>query len=455
MAPASTPAHRQYRNYFPKAKRNPSRRAAKSPAIVCAAIDSTEARNGDSVSRRRFQKGSVYLNESKTMWLGGYSEYVLDAHGVEKRIRKQSVLSPVKRDGVIVGKREAQRLLQPMLDKVNSSIATPARERKSITFEGFAEIWQRDYLSQSKPSTQAGVRSTLKRLMAAFGKKDMRSIGAGDIQRMIASAMAEGLGAKSVRNLWGTVSVIWNAALAQKYVDSLLPKPKLPRRSRVKPQFLRLQDVANIIAASEGEWRLFYWLAAETGLRSGEVAGLRLSDIDGESLTVNQSIWHGGEQTPKTDNAIRTLALSPQLVSLIWEQTACQKAKGHEYLFTSRNGTPLDMDNLRERRLHPLLNSLGIPMAGFHAFRRFNISLLDALRIPRLTIKERSGHAFIGDFTLDVYGGKPEWDSNLAAARMAGAEIEREVQQATIKRQAQHVSGMVFEMGAKPEILAA
>lgn len=90
-------------------------------------------------------------------------------------------------------------------------------------------------------------------------------------------------------------------------------------------------------------------------------------------------------------------------------------------------------------------------MAGFHAFRRFDISLLDTLRVPGLTIKERSGHAFIGDFTMDVYGTKPEWDSNLEAARMAGAEIERALQQVIAKR---WNSGTVFEMVEKPEILA-
>ena len=58
-------------------------------------IDST-ARNGDSVSRRRFQKGNVFLNKSKTLWLGSYSEYVLDSRGVERRDRKQPVLCPVK-----------------------------------------------------------------------------------------------------------------------------------------------------------------------------------------------------------------------------------------------------------------------------------------------------------------------------------------------------------------------
>ena len=179
-----------------------------------------------------------------------------------------------------------------------------------------------------------------------------------------------------------------------------------------------------------GEHRVFYWLAAETGLRAGEIAGIKLSDIEGESLTVGRTIWGLKEQSPKTENANRTVALSPQLISLIWEQIARQRAKEHEYLFSSANGTPWDMDVFRSRKLHPLLKSLGIPMAGFHAFRHFNVSLLDAVRVPLKTIQERLGHALTGSFTLDVYGGKPEWNRNLEAARLAGAEIERAVQQA-------------------------
>jgi integrase len=76
-----------------------------------------------------------------------------------------------------------------------------------------------------------------------------------------------------------------------------------------------LADVARIIVASEGEQRVFYWLAAETELRFGELAGLRLTDIDGERLIANQSVWLGREQAPETNNSIRSLALSPQLIS--------------------------------------------------------------------------------------------------------------------------------------------
>jgi integrase len=389
------------------------------------------------VSRRRYQRGSVFPNKTKTLWLGMYTEYVLDEHGIERRERKQVTLSPMKitdADGERkVTKREAQKLLQPYVDRVNAALSAPIRERKSATFEAFAAIWERDYLSQSKPSTQSGAKSYLKRLNAAFGKKDIRQIDAGDMQRLVARMTAEGLNPKTIRNVWGVASLIWNAALAQKYVDALLPKPKLPRKLKKKPRFFTLSEVGKIIAASEGEQRAFYWLLAECGLRAGEVAGLKLTDIDGDKLTVNQSVWNGSEQAPKTENAVRTLSLSPQLVSLLWEQLARQKAKGREFLFSSSTGSPLDMNAFRKRKLKPLLTSLEIPPdegKAFHAFRHFNVSLLDTLRVPLKVIQERIGHALTGSFTLDVYGSVLDWSGNVDAANKAAAAIAEAVEKA-------------------------
>ena len=65
----------------------------------------------------------------------------------------------------------------------------------------------------------------------------MRQIDAGDIQRLIAETVAEGLEPKTVRNLWGTISLIWNAALAQKYVDACSQSRSCPADQRRKPGF--------------------------------------------------------------------------------------------------------------------------------------------------------------------------------------------------------------------------
>ena len=186
-------------------------------------IDST-ARKGMPVSRRRFQRGTVFKNKSKTQWLGQYAEYVLDQNGVETRQRKQVILSPVKDGDQVICKREAQKRLQPYVDRVNQSLSQPMRERKTATFNAFAEIWGKGLFESFKESTQTAVKSQMKRLRTAFGQKDLRQIDAGDLQRFISALDSEDYDPKTIRNFWGTISLIWNAALAQKYVDVVLPE---------------------------------------------------------------------------------------------------------------------------------------------------------------------------------------------------------------------------------------
>jgi integrase len=395
-------------------------------ASIPVAIDSA-ARIGQSVARRRFQRGSVYQNKARTVWLGMYSEYVLDSNGVEKRIRRQVMLGPIRKpDGTVMTKREAQRLLQPYVDHVNSSLSAPAREHRSATFDSFAQIWERDYLSLSKPSTQSTMRGHVKRFKAAFGQNDMRQISTTDLQRVIAAMDADEYSPKTIRNVWTTARLIWEAALTQSYVERVLPKPKLPRASRKLPKYFRLEDVAKIIAHSTGEERLFYLLAAETGLRAGELTGLRADDVEIDRITVNQSVWHGRVQTPKTNSAVRTIAISPQLAVLLWEQANRQREKGHDFLFSSSVGTPWDASLFRRRKLKPLVHSLEVREAAFHGFRHFNASLLSSNRVPLKVIQERLGHASGGSLTLDVYTHS-EWKENVEAAKLAGEQIEKAV----------------------------
>jgi hypothetical protein len=56
-----------------------------------------------------------------------------------------------------------------------------------------------------------------------------------------------------MRNVCGTFRLIWNAALAQKFVDATLPKPKLPKNTKKRPRSFTLEDAARIIVPAATE----------------------------------------------------------------------------------------------------------------------------------------------------------------------------------------------------------
>ncbi len=59
--------------------------------------------------------------------------------------------------------------------------------------------------------------------------------------------------------------------------------------------------MTRILANAEEPYRTFYWLAAELGLRAGEICGLRLEDLDLEVglVHVRQSAWRGNYKSPR------------------------------------------------------------------------------------------------------------------------------------------------------------
>ena len=119
-------------------------------------------------------------------------------------------------------------------------------------------------------------------------------------------------------------------------------------------------------------------------MRAGELCGLRAIDFDFERGLVNvqQSVWRGKFQSPKSENAVRCFALSARLLEHIADTLRRSKPNQEGLLFATRNGTPWDANLLVKRKLYPLLDSLGIDRGGLHAFRHTNSTLMDRLSVP-------------------------------------------------------------------------
>jgi len=157
---------------------------------------------------------------------------------------------------------------------------------------------------------------------------------------------------------------------------------------------------------------------------------MRIQDVTLDRITVEQSVWGGEDQVPKSQNAVRTIAR--------------KQSTNQTRLFSVSTGSPLDMDVERSRRLAPILQTLDLPKAGYHAFRHFNVSMMDALRVPLKTIQERIGHALTGSFTLDVYGHTLDWKANEDAARGLGDELRKAVAEVQSKQQDKSVDSALL-----------
>jgi integrase len=172
-----------------------------------------------------------------------------------------------------------------------------------------------------------------------------------------------------------------------------------------------------LAAAREERLEALFMLAINTGMRRGELLGVRWTDIDLDqgTLRVAQQLQRIGKQLlftkPKSKKSRRTITLSSSVVAALRAHRARQLEErlraGKDWqdsglVFVARGGTPIDPGNL-DRDFKPLLTAAEVPDIRFHDLRHTAATLLLMKGVQPLTVSELLGHASI-TITLSLYG---------------------------------------------------
>jgi integrase len=178
-------------------------------------------------------------------------------------------------------------------------------------------------------------------------------------------------------------------------------------RNHDEMQALDADQVRRLLASASADARKLLLCAVTTGMRRGELLGLKWGDVDwsGRRIWVRRSVGPDGRpQQPKTRGSVRAIALTPTLVSTLRLHRMASSFKGEDDLiFPSERGTPLDGRNMVRRYFEPALREAGLPRIRFHDLRHTFASLLIAQGEHPKLIAEQLGHASI-QITLDRYG---------------------------------------------------
>jgi integrase len=346
---------------------------------------------GDSMARRRYQRGHLRLRgKRKKVWVAMWREDIIRPNGSTQRIRKAEVLGTLRDYKT---RRLAERALEQRLSEVNSLSYKP---RPTATFREFSARWQTDVLSQHKRSTQAADKSRLrKHLIPELGDRCMKDITREVLQSFVARK-ATTLSAKSVRNLIALLGEMWTQAKADGYTQvDPFSALVLPDCGLTNERCLTLDEMKLVIDTAPEPYKTYYWILAETGIRCGEACGLPAKNLllDLGALKIEQKVWHGKIETVKSKKGNRLCEISPQLAEHLRGYLRTWRPNRLGLLFATRNGTPWDADLVRKRKLYPLLEKLGIERCGFHAFRHGNETVMDGEGVPMATRQNRLGHS--------------------------------------------------------------
>lgn len=366
------------------------------------------------MARRRFQRGSIVLRgKREKVWVARWREDVIGSDGKVHRVRRNEVLGTKKS---FPTERLALRELEARLAPVNSPTYRAQRES---TFRDFAEFWKKNILNQKKPSTQYSIGSQLKNhLLPYFGSLMLKDIQWQRIQEFVSQLECA---PKTCKNLILTLRMIWKSAKAGGYVShNPFEGLSLPVVPPSKPFFYTATEAQKIIAAAEGQYRVLYRIAAETGMRPGELCALDLASLNLDALTihVSRSAWRSIISTPKTPNAIRTIAITEELAEHIRQYLLNWRPNKGNLLFISPQGGPLHPCSVRRDSLGPICDKLSIQAKGLKAFRHGSATLMDQAGVPMKIRQERLGHAPGTKVTMVHYTHSLSQDARSAASTL-------------------------------------
>ena len=230
----------------------------------------------------------------------------------------------------------------------------------------------------------------------------------GRVERIESKQQPKGLSAKTVRNINQVISSAMEFAKSQRLIAA---NPTdgcaLPKLEHREVKTLPAEQLASFLreAKESGVFELYY-IELATGLRRGELLGLKWEDIDLEhgSLRVRRQVSRiNGEvvEAPlKTKNSYRSVSIGADAVEILKGQK--RKVNGtSEYVFPSPGGGPISPDSVLHM-LHRVLKRAGLPKVRFHDLRHTFATLALQNGVDIKTVSGMLGHYSAG-FTLDTY----------------------------------------------------
>lgn len=251
-----------------------------------------------------------------------------------------------------------------------SSAAAAASAMCSATpaFKDFVSTWLAEHQIEWRRSHIKVLNSTLDgHLLPAFGDKPVGTITKSDVFTFRAKLAekpgrtGDKLSAKRINNILAVMrQVMADAAERHSFVSPLATvKPLKVRKSDVQP--FTLEEVDRILKTVRMDWRDYLLVRFLTGMRTGEVNGLKWKYIDfvARLILIRETFVLGEDDYTKTDSSQRDIQMSQPVYEALkrqWEVSG----KLSDYVFCNREGHPIDNKNFSDRVWYPLLRHLGL-----------------------------------------------------------------------------------------------
>lgn len=308
------------------------------------------------------------------------------------------------------------------------------KEEKVITFKDIAELWKARKWDTYTDGTKASYSACYDRAINEFANTPILEIQPHDIKISLERMKEQNFSASTMKAQRTLYNLIFQNAIVDEHIGKIIrinpvtevkvPKSLKPAKQREAPE----DDIVDAIrkSAASDTFALFPLLLMSTGFRRGEALGLRWNNVDFKAKTITQDkqiIYRGMaiEKEPKTDNAVRTVPLLPDLEKYL--KKPCN-AKGTDFIFHGEDPAKCMCEATYRRRWLSYCKRMGFvtdspeeykgknghtyirhhykPTLTAHVFRHGYATLLFEAGVDEFTAQRLLGHANI-ETTRSIY----------------------------------------------------
>jgi integrase len=349
----------------------------------------------DGLSRRSYGSGSLF--ESNGRW---YGKWRVDGRQIKR------LLGPKRQPGSRQGltRKQAEADLRQLMQEQQVRATSPD-EAGTVAEAGRRLVRDLDVRGR-KASTLAAYESTLRaHLVPHFGDRDLNRITTDDVEAFAGGCRAKGCAPKSIRNYLGALHAILDHA---KVRPNPVADARKPEAEDTDPdiRFLSEEELDALLRAVPDDHlgptdRALYLTAALTGLRQGELFGLRWRDIDWTAMRVRVRRSYARKRAgreaqfgrPKSKRSSRSVPMHDRVGAELERhfQRSHYTADDDLALCHPHTGGPLDHSRVL-KRFKAALRTAAIRPILFHDLRHTVGTQMAAAGIPMRTLQEWMGH---------------------------------------------------------------
>lgn len=325
-----------------------------------------------------------------------------------------------KSKGGFSTKKEAEAACAKLINQVESEQYT---EQSKMPFSEFLKQYLKTKETLIKKNTLANYKRHIESNINPYlGKLQLAKITPNDITGLYSLLLSEREGKKGLAatSIGDVHKVIYNALDQALRYEYIIRNPaalvKRPRAVKSEIQVWDLKQATQFLKVAEADRTyIAFLLALTTGMRQGEILGLRWKDINMKegTLRIVQTLSHDGKELTagaKTDAGNRVISIDPKTVAelkkykkkLIAEQVeAIEYNTKLDLVMPTSVGSILIPRNLM-RSYYRLIDDAKVPKIKFHDLRHTHATLLLKQGAHPKIVSERLGHAGVRT-TLDIY----------------------------------------------------